>query len=409
MLGFTIGKKQIAKFGYSRDGMNSSLIVFFWYAIVITDIVRKIPVLTSMTEIFRNVIYAIVIVGALWSATKRHQWKFLLYPAVIITVPLIFSILIYPELLSLRTDFMLLYGRCLFGFYLAATVNDWNDVLERLVSFHWIGLIYSVLVLTNGRAIYSNYMSLSYGLLIPAMITLFYGIKQKKIVNIISASVMIVAICTYGARGPVVCIAAAFVSLYYLNLSNQMRIRDIVILPIVLIAIGLFVANYDAIVNDLYIKWPDSRTVSLLYLGRFFEESGRDRIYSLMLNELLRSPILPRGLLADRIFLAKASNAQLSSGLYPHNFFIEIWFQFGLLGLILSVCYLGKLISLFLRIKRKSQYSNRVVFSVFVIMATVKLMLSGTYFSDMQSWFCFGAILNLSVLTKSSPCGESIK
>lgn len=396
---YSQGKLQISS-SIRISRMNTFLfsMALFWYSMPMVDIVRKLTRSESITNVFRNSLYAVVFLLVLYDAIRSRRIKTILLPAVVFSFLLFISSMIYPQLQisTFSTDILLFFGRCLPGFYLATTVSDWSSVIKAIISWHWIGLVYAALSLISGPGVYSNYMSLSYGLLIPAVLTLLTGLKEKKIIWIISAIVMLCAIFACGARGPVICfLVAFFITLICIN-KRQINIGKLLLLMLLFSIIILFAVYYNEIVRFLYIKWPNSRTVRMIYNYEFFSDSGRKGIMGIVLSALKANPIFPRGIYADRILIAQKQNQAISSGIYPHNFFLEIWYQFGILGLAFSVYFLIAIAKQFIKCIREKEMDLTYVFACFVVAAWVKLMISGSYIADMQTWFCFGAMINLS-------------
>lgn len=391
------------------------LCVFFWFSLIVTDIVRRIPRFSSATNLIRNLVY-LVVFGFVFIKvlSKRDNYKYYFVPGIIYILLFGVSCLFHPEILSIASnDVLLFFIRCLIGFCLGACITDWRDLIDQISSCHWISLAYAIIILTtrtNTLADTTNYMSFSYALLVPATITFFSGMENKQIVKVVSSTVQLFVIAVIGARGPVLCFMVSLTAIIMIKLFTNKTKLSTKILVTVLLLVSIIIVTlwYDDIMLLLYSMFPNSRTLILFSQGTLLESSDRESIYEPIIQEIMKNPILPNGLFYDRIYLSKIGTRYISTGSYPHNFVLEIWFQLGAFGLFFIIYYFHKTIELIYRVIQLNNSYINIAFSVFCLAICCKMMISSTYLSDAQMWFSLGAMISFSTVIRSTD-GEIIQ
>ncbi len=394
-------KLHVVKSSYSQK--INLVCVFFWFSLIITDIARRIPMLSNATNMIRNSVY-LVVFGLLFFIVllKRKNYLYYFIPAMIFLVVFGLSYFFHPEIINLvSNDLQLFFVRCLVGFCLGVSIVDWDDLLNQISSWHWLSLAYALLIFfsrTNTIEDLTNYMSFSYALFIPATITLFFGFENKKILFVISGVIQMLVIALIGARGPVLCflISLAFILFIKFNTKSMQLTKKVLVILLISVCVIVLIFSYNTILTVLCGYFPNSRTLIMISQGSLFESSERNAIYDPLFSELKRNPILPNGLFYDRIYLSNNRIGLQSSIVYPHNLILEIWFQFGLLGLLFLLQYFRKMAGILFQIIKNFNETYNIVFSVFCLAICCKMMISSTYISDAQFWFSIGTIINLS-------------
>ena len=377
--------------------------VLFWYSLIITDIFRKATGIESLVELVRNSIYFIVAFSVLYDAIKRRRIQIILIPFSILMILILLSVLIYPALISEVNEVgPLLILRCLPGFYLATNVTDWKLVLKKIAQFYWLGLLYSIIIAVYGERLF-NYMTISYSLFVPAVITIQMGSLYKKKIWFISGLIMGFVMIVYGARGPILCVAVTLLSIYYQKREHgRMSKRQFLLLCFLFFALVFLIVRFDTIVQEIARLAPNSRTIAIIQGGAFTDDSGRSSFYMTVLSALARDPILPHGILADRMLIFNGT--PMNSSFYPHNFVLELWYQFGIFGLVFVFIFFRNVFQVQKKLiaNKEGLYDTliMVAYSTFCLGALTKLMITGTYVSDMQAWYCFGTLLSINRLIK---------
>ncbi len=379
--------------GASEQNPSQVMINLLWYSIIITDIVRKIIQIERTVLFVRNGLYVVVLLYVLFHAFYKKKYYSIAILGISFALLFGLSIAIYPQLSVLAEETVLIfYARCITGFYLAKNIKDWKSVLSGIARWHYVGLFYALLAFFNSLSATENYMSFSYGLLMPAVISIVDGIYEKKVLRIVSGIVMAVAIFTFGARGPLLCIAIGISFIVFEIPRGKIRYKRMFFLSALIAVIFILSFSFENIIAFLYQRFPQARNLLLFSTRQFSNLSGRDSIFSLSIETIKRNPLIPRGLMADRIILG-GLNATLS--IYPHNFFLEIILQFGLFGWFFSIWLLYRVLQVYYRVSLRRDSVLKVSFVSFSIIAFVKSMFTGSYLSDMQFWFALGCLLSM--------------
>jgi O-antigen ligase len=251
----------------------------------------------------------------------------------------------------------------------------------------------------------SDYLSASYLMLIPTLLSLIHFLSKKNFIYFIVTIFNIIVILTLGARGAILAVTIFLIFLMVLNpLSRGKKLLSISI-PL---SVFLFFLFFWAISSDfLFNYFPNSRTLSLLSSGSFFESSVRLTMYKYSISYSISNPIKFSGLFADRIILFEAfgrSNLlgfylsdEAIGGMYAHNIFIEIILQFGVIFGFFVIYFLLKPI---LKALKKTLLNNEYkqyfrLYLVFLVSGLVYLMFSGSYLITPNFWLLLGFSLSI--------------
>lgn len=206
-----------------------------------------------------------------------------------------------------------------------------------------------------GEEIKINY-SLTFGFNVAFMVNLFsaFYIFTKKKIFIIPIVLGYIGIIEAGNRMSLV-LPLIFVFLYFIytlintiknktktaNISEMKRTSFIgIILVITFLIVFIFHStNYknagDTDIGGKNIGSEESRNLNLLGSGNILESNGRKEIRKASIRGIKTSPILGLGAYGDRPYVQKYHQAG-----YSHNFFIEVWSNFGMVLGIPLIIYL---------------------------------------------------------------------
>lgn len=241
----------------------------------------------------------------------------------------------------------------------------------------------------TGRASVGEYsMSLSYYMLLPALIYLDRLIDNFCFKRLFLVVVSLVVILSLGARGPVMCIGVFFLLKIMKPHAKWTKLRVFGFGSLIAGLVGGVVFFYEILLlldNLLRSLGISSRTLRLFMQGSV-HLSGRERLYQLVVPEILDSPFIGIGIAGDYRII----------GNYVHNIFIEVLGNFGVIvGGIFIMVFLTWVLRLLLK-------SNTQVFglvSLWLSLGFVHLMVSGSYLVDIQFWIFLGLVVNLSLGT----------
>lgn len=200
--------------------------------------------------------------------------------------------------------------------------------------------------------------------------------RKWKIPVLIGKIAFIASIVLLGARGPLLTIALFIVAK---NLSSPKRSIEFK-LVFLLVAVFLLMIHEQifAALNELALSYGiTSRTLQSLS-GQSISLSGREKYYTLYIDAIISDPVIFRGIAKDWDLLG-----------YPHNIFIELWYQLGALGLVASIVIIVAIIyQLFVKKYRDSLTQTYDVF--FLSIGIFTLLVSNSLWKALQFWIWLG-------------------
>lgn len=367
---------------------------FFIMSTTMVDIIRLIalqylPQITSVENIIRNGVYAICALYAIVVILSKKPTKKFFACLITVAIFLIVSLLINPEIITYLEDSVIIFVlRVLVGLFLISHVTDYKQLVEKLLMYFIPTIMYIILFALVGY-VNDNYMGFSYSLLVPATIYCIYGYAFKKNRYLIVGVLGLILILAYGARGA---FAAGVVGIgLYFIISSKQSFRKMIIIALGIVVLLVLTLNFYKVVELLLKYFETSRTLKILLSGQLYNGGGRSIIQRIVIENI---SFLPRGFFSDRFIIAKGIGMNVNESLYPHNLFIEVIFQFGIiLGVTFLVLLITKVIkALILTVKEKSNEQDILFYSL-VIPYLFKAMLSGSYLTD----YTFGIALGICI------------
>lgn len=249
------------------------------------------------------------------------------------------------------------------------------------------GIAYLILLFFNFILFETYSMSISYYLLIPALV---FASQKKKIYNLFFV-LSCISILLIGSRGAV--LIALFYFLYLLIFNQEKSFLSKLLLSILIISLGFL--NYKGIILfiEKYFGFT-SRTLNLLVEGKLTEDSGRNQIYEIIITEINEQKLFGHGLFADRRILEN-----IYEGNYTHNIFLEILLNFGIIfGFIIIVVLVYKT----LRVYLMQNLENKIFFVLFIFAGLVPLFFSGSYLTNNWSGLFLGSLFLFSNFKKNN-------
>lgn len=274
-----------------------------------------------------------------------------------------------------------------------------NNVDKLIIEFKnqskWIFLTNVILLvfsLKSGRDMTGN-MEISYSILPLTIFSLYLFLNEYNIKYLILFVFSGGIIVFYGSRGPLLCIAIFLLSYILLNLKNHKFI-----LICLVSGVMFFAFNFDTILRTttqvLYEHNIESRTLFKLLNGDFTDGTGRETIYSVVFDEIKNEPLLGVGLGGDRIIINKQIynfNKDMSSS-YPHNLFLEILLQYGMIiGTFFSIFIILIIIMAFIKGNKQEKNLILILFST----EFIRLMISSSYMVSVLFFLMLGFCINI--------------
>ena len=372
--------------------VSTFVILTFQYFILITLDLIETPS-AARVQLISKLLVAMVFVYAFPVIWKRSKIK-LLGTYYLWSFIFLLHYLIFPgNRMYMHELIFPLFFMCLPALIYSWSIYNWGvlkKMMERASIFvFWMGIVLTVLILSGRASIGAYSMSLSYYMLLPALMFTNDSFNSFSLKSLVYALLSIIIILALGSRGAMMCLVV-FVFLKLFRPGRKLGYKEL-FSYLVLIAAGLFVLVFiedilEYLNNFLLQFGVRSRTI-LLFLRPGIYMSGRDRLYEIVWKEVLTHPILGLGLAGDRPLI----------GGYVHNFFIEIIAHFGfLLGSLLLVLF----IVLMLRALMAKDLKRYEMLIVWMCLGFVPLQVSSSYLINMNFWILLGLILRGRMLVK---------
>lgn len=293
--------------------------------------------------------------------------------------------LIFPEnnVYQQRLTFPL-FAMCLPTFIYSSTIYDWK-VLRNVMSkasyiIFCLGLLLGIMVFWGKVSVGTYSMSLSYQLLLPAVMFIDGFLDRPSLRNVLFALLSILLILAIGSRGSIMCIAV-FIMLKLIRPPKKPRYSHIsayLFSTSLVMTVGLFFDELLMSIHDFLSRFGiSSRSISL-FLQPKLHLSGRDLLYSRMVAEIMDKPITGIGIGGDRRVL---------EGNWAHNIFLELIANYGvILGALFSLILLLLVIRSFL-FRNEYQYD---MFAIWLSVGVIPLLVSSSYLESMSGWLFLG-------------------
>lgn len=271
-----------------------------------------------------------------------------------------------------------LFFMCIPCFLNCSFISDESKFLSTIkiignfiFTFGCIVLIIKLMGIYIGEA-YN--MSYSYYMLLPALIYVYYGIKEKKGTYYFMSCICGFSMILLGSRGALISLLLFIVIIIFFSNNKILHKTIALALGIVIIAFSnkIIIIAYD-IISRIGIK---SRTMDLIrYGGIITYDSGRSEIRNKAINAIFEHPIVGNGIGSEWRIM----------GTYSHNIFLDI-FLHG--GLIFGSIFI--LIILIITIRAFMLEKDKRIFWLLFCYGAFPLIVSGSYLSNMNFWIFLG-------------------
>ena len=232
-----------------------------------------------------------------------------------------------------------------------------------------------------------NYMFMSNAFLIPVA-TLIYAIYQKNCwVDYVLVSIGTFIVMLYGSRGNFLVLFTMLIVILFF----KMKKKDIFSLIITVISGLLILINTDI----LYIN--SSRTVEKLITNEFFESSSRIEIWEYLISRTFSNALIGKGFCTDRVYLLERQ--QTDEQVYAHNFFIEVFTDFGIVGIVVAILMVLLLLNFIINCHNKEKKFSVIMLSCTSFLA---LMFSRTFLTEHGFFIMLGTIINWRLTYKNN-------
>lgn len=366
--------------------MGSFIVLTLQYAILLYFDLLEGNAVASLVQLFSKGFVGLLYLYALPSVLKRNNKYFLITYFIFLFVffvqfaffpdnrPLLLSVVFQIFFMDVPT------------FIYALSIKNLGTLkrIMRNVSYivFMIGSLIGASVLT-GRVDVGDYsMSLSYYMLLPAIMFFDQLLEKFSIKHLVFLGLTLSVILAVGSRGAIMCILA-FILLRFFKTKNSVKqlIKKFTVIGLAIISILFLERILLGLYNFLLQFGIDSRSLQLFSSGEL-PLSGRDSLYKTVLRQIWESPILGIGIEGDTRILGNG---------YVHNFFIELIGDFGIIvGGVLTILLLFIIIyNLFFN--NNDKYNMAIIW---LSLGFVHLMVSSSYLIDIKFWIFLGILVN---------------
>lgn len=364
--------------------MSSFIVLTFQYLILISfNLLGSSS--ASLVQTSSKIMVGLIFVIALPHVLKRKLKLFIIVYGLAIII-FGYNFLVFPEnhpyLINLVFPFFFMALPSFIYVLSIKKLEVFEEITNKSAFIIFIfGTIIGILIFTGNASVGVYSMSLSYYMLLPALVFLGKVFDRGQIIFIVYFIIALIVILALGSRGALLCIVI-YTFLRVVSPKQKFASVKLVVYSISTLAITLSILNYERIllyINQLFLGFGiQSRTITLL-LQDEVHLSGRDSIIQIVWSEIIQSPFLGIGLAGD---------TRVSGSSYVHNFFIEV---IGNFGTLVGILLIGILLVIILLSLIRSNYYNIIV--LWISLGFVHLTISGSYITDLKFWIFFGVLL----------------
>ena len=393
----------------NQNEINNNFIVLFFYSTLIVDLIRKINDIflgfsPLLIELIRNLLYIVIFCYIIYHAYYNNNMYSIVIISLSYIILLLGSYIINPQIKPLILETTVLFiTRCLCGFYMGLYMPNPKELLQKMLMYSWIAILYAFLILIYNSKINiaENYMLISNNLLLPFLALFFSALIHKKLLYLFNSIFILLIILLFGARSPIFSIIAACIFLFITFYKNLSIYKKFIYIIIFIGGILILLLTYDMIVSQLLQRFPDSRTLILLSQGKILSIEGREIFYENAIKILRLEPFRIRGLFSDQAIFSSILNVSITDGVYAHNIFFEIFLQFGIpLGTcILSILFYNIFRALFY-IAKSNENEYKIIFCLISGSILASLLVSGSYITAHLFWTTLGMAISMNYCRK---------
>lgn len=380
------------------------ILALFLNALLIVDLLRMIPLVTgrmvSVVQYFLYILIALctyydIVVGKKGLIEKK-LFGFIAISLVVIIV----SVFVCPDVISGYGYFIPFFITRIIPamiFMIYSNQRVIQDCVEQMKKYRFIWIVYAVIGniwIPQHTASWNQYsMTYGYNLLIPACLLWFYFVLEKRIKWIAYDGIIVMLMVLRGSRASVLCLFIFMVLVYIFVDSEKHNTGRQVRIVVALSLLGVTAVSFQSIVSVLVKLLSNSRTLYLLSTNISFD-SGRSGIMDFYWEEINNHLFSFKGILSDRVIYSQKFGTGFSLTNYPHNFIIEVLFQF---GVIIGILFLLFLLSLLLKKFKEIRICSNPYYTCFYFMlfvaGLIKLFFSASYLTSVEFFLLLGMLL----------------
>lgn len=373
----------------NRDMIISHYITFFIFSRFLSNFV---PCLTNILGTYENyidpILYIMLGIGCVpclkyvVSGCKLSIIMFIFLSTIVITINILLFPNNMPVFIKTIQSFCVL---CVPFVVLINSIDNYEYLKKDLTRMaHCIGWILTIVVLTSPLGYFDSkyngeYFGIGYSCMLPALLIVVNAVENKNKTSSILLIFTLFFLLMYGNRLPlfaIVLFTGYFIFRWIYMRKERTKLVAIVMLSILaLLTLVLFLHD---IAQYLYMfllsKGIESRTLTLSMKGGSISRDPRVVILGIAIRAVKDKPFAVRGINADMVYL----------GVYPHNIFVEIIYQFGIfLGGILCIIVISYIFKT-LKIGVNTGYGS--ICTVLMFASIMQLMVSLSLWNSPYFW-----------------------
>lgn len=343
----------------------------------LSDVMQGIiPIPSSIISNFFKIGLMILFISTIPIIIKRINRLLIFYILFYAIIILSNYLLFYENREYVIREFMLYLKLVLPATISIITLKNHKILFENIIiTSRYISIFTAVFFIINIGKTFGSlyYMGFSYAILFPTMVMSYTGINRKIFIDKILVILNIMVVIILGSRGAIACLGIYYIYLFVNNKNNrkiQMIIPNILILTTIIFNLkNMLKFLYELLLS----KGIYSRTLRL-FLEDEIHIGGRDLIYENLKKQIQYNPLEIRGINADFAL----------NGIYSHNIFLELLYEFGvILGVILIIILISLIIY---TIFMKNEDSIEQLIYLYMFSSMPKLLFTSTLWHDTGFW-----------------------
>lgn len=373
----------------NKDKCLALEIVLLVFSLFIINFVHLIFYTSMFATVLSNFCKIIMICGGIIVAPiilSRLNSKILLLFSIYVILLLLMACFFYENSKYFLQYTVMPFTACIVLCILVISIRNFEYMQFYLYQMSKILALISLIFLLGVilgyiHIVYVKYsMGFGYACMLPTIILILSKSDHEKIYNYICVAAYIMLIILYGSRGPLLGIFAAIAYSSYrkIFLKNYAFILVIILqITLVLYLKEIFSVLMNFAKNiDIY-----SRTIYLI-LNDSLHMSGRDVIWGTLVDEIIKNPLIIRGINAEY---------HIFNG-YAHNIFIELYYQSGsVVGTLLSIIIIW---AIFKNLLMKQLDNVGLLKLIFLFSSVPGLCFSGSLWTNYNFWIWIGLNIN---------------
>lgn len=292
---------------------------------------------------------------------------------------------------------LLIYGEFLlksFSLFLIGSFPFSTDSLKKFFyRFAIINFVALSFILISGQIEEIDYMRFGYALL-PTLLVFLYLFKEgHKLFNALIIVSSFMMIFVFGSRGPLVGLVIFLLILLFINKKMNIFKKAFAFLVLSLGFVYLFIMNgliqiLDFIYFDLGFETYSIAKLRIMVLDGLAESSsGRDTLYQSFINLIMESPVFGNGIGITNTLWEVT----------PHNLFLQILIEFGIVGIFLWIIC-GIPLLYFLWKIRRADNNLFLLFSIVFSVSFGRLLVSSDVWLRPEIWLFISMTINSFLL-----------